>query len=387
MPRFTYTAEFIVGCIHSEMEQLRRLINRLETRFDFTRVDLEHMRLEINEIEDDIRTQVRMIEDKRVQPKFKEFEKLLSMVREARLEYLDEIEANDGRRPSPLQFGEVTMSMLNAKPARQPSKAELKMYDSDNEEDVPLEFLSTIKTTPAYQPISFRLGSREDAVAAPKASTSRQAGSRHHRGSGNAPVLYDLSYRNDRRQNDSPTDTSCASKSTEESSRTGESRTRENCRTRESRAENRHEKGRNEGAAASKPPASGSSRYSYVSQPQEQFARPVSGCAYPPFGTKPPVDLVRNNPDLIGSTEVYVRRPTRPDICPLCPGGKHRMHQCKTFLRAGLQERWYIALKAGVCLNCLIHGHSHFTCKDVGACFRCKRRHNSKLCPHGPIVQ
>lgn len=279
-----------------------------------------------------------------------------------------ELNANNGKRPSPLQFGDVTMSMLAGSVTKPLTKSEREYYASDNEEEMPLEHLSTIFTTPSYRPIKFRLGERSGSNDG--ASTSAQADLRHRIRSARPPAGFGATYREHRRRDDSSPETSLASKSTESSCTSGSSQNKEN---------------RSQKNASARPaPRSESSQYSYASQPQERFARPVRDRPYPPFGLAPPTPLVRKDPKLIGSSEVYVRRPTNPDLCPICPGGKHRLHQCQTFCRMGIQEKWYRALKAGVCLNCLIHGHSHYTCRDVGACFRCKQRHNSKLCPLGP---
>lgn len=120
-------------------------------------------------------------------------------------------------------------------------------------------------------------------------------------------------------------------------------------------------------------------------RPQERFSGPVWGRAYPPILKEPPIQLRRYDPKLIGMSEVYVRpRRTSPKMCPLCAYNQHKLYRCTRFLRMNLQERWYTVLMEGLCLNCLIHGHSHYTCSTPGACYRCGKRHNSQLCPQGP---
>lgn len=128
-----------------------------------------------------------------------------------------------------------------------------------------------------------------------------------------------------------------------------------------------------------------SSYASYVSQPMEELSGPVKGRTFPPIRREPPKPLVRNDPGLIGSSEVYVHPPNDdPHMCPKCETARHKLFQCTSFQRMGLQEKWYTALKLGVCLHCLIRGHSHFTCESPGTCWRCRKRHNSKLCPNNP---
>lgn len=119
----------------------------------------------------------------------------------------------------------------------------------------------------------------------------------------------------------------------------------------------------------------------YVSSQQEKFTAPVSGRAYPPVQVTPPVALSRRDPSIIGKSELFVHPPQPASICPICPGAQHKLFRCPKMLRADLQERWYRALRAGVCLNCLMRGHSSFTCYNGEACIKCKCRHNSILCP------
>lgn len=125
----------------------------------------------------------------------------------------------------------------------------------------------------------------------------------------------------------------------------------------------------------------------YVSSKQETFSAPVMGRAYPPIQLTPPVALCRRDPSIIGKSELFVHPPQPASICPICPGAQHKLFRCPRMLRADLQERWFRALRAGVCLNCLMRGHSSFTCYNGEACIKCKCRHNSILCPKNPIYQ
>lgn len=124
-----------------------------------------------------------------------------------------------------------------------------------------------------------------------------------------------------------------------------------------------------------------SSVQSYQSSKQEVMRGIVTGIKYPPRGTRLPdgVRLNKNDPNIIGMAEFYVQT-INPKCCVLCRG-PHRLFNCNTFIREGLQRRWYIVLTKGVCLFCLYPGHSSFTCHTEGTCDICGIRHNSRLCP------
>lgn len=122
---------------------------------------------------------------------------------------------------------------------------------------------------------------------------------------------------------------------------------------------------------------------SYVSQPQEQAYGRQLGVLYPPMARESPVPINRKDKSIIGKAEYYTTVIEHHRKCPLCRG-KHKVYRCTMFLRAGLQERWYLILKHGLCLNCLYPKHSSFTCRQDGTCTRCGQRHNSLLCPRHP---
>lgn len=110
---------------------------------------------------------------------------------------------------------------------------------------------------------------------------------------------------------------------------------------------------------------------------REERARPP----LPPFADRCPIEL-RCSSDLIGLTEVFVRRPSSSSVveCPEC-SENHPLYACPYMLRASLAERWHTALDLGVCLNCLRYGHSSYTCRIAGNCKHCEVAHNSVLCP------
>lgn len=128
---------------------------------------------------------------------------------------------------------------------------------------------------------------------------------------------------------------------------------------------------------------SGYTNSTYVSQPQEHTFHRLTGVLYPPMAYESPVPISKKDETLIGKAEYFTTLKEYHGKCPLCKG-KHKVYRCTQFLRAGLQERWYLALKYGLCLNCLFPKHSSFTCRQMGACIRCGQRHNSLLCPRHP---
>lgn len=119
----------------------------------------------------------------------------------------------------------------------------------------------------------------------------------------------------------------------------------------------------------------------YVSKQQAKFSRAISGIPYPPMRRSSPYKIVRGDPTLIGRSEIFVYPPSDARICPLCRR-EHKMYRCPDMLSSNLQDKWFHALSQGVCLNCMIRGHSTFTCRDDGACKTCHCRHNSILCPN-----
>jgi hypothetical protein len=123
------------------------------------------------------------------------------------------------------------------------------------------------------------------------------------------------------------------------------------------------------------------SSQSYRSTKQQPMRGIVTGIIYPPRGHRLPDDVTlnKNDPNIIGMAEFYVQT-INNKVCAHCRG-HHRLFNCTSFLREGLQRRWYIALNLGVCLFCLYPGHSSFTCRIEGTCDRCGQRHNSRLCP------
>lgn len=120
---------------------------------------------------------------------------------------------------------------------------------------------------------------------------------------------------------------------------------------------------------------------SYQSSQQEPLDGPISGVVYPPRARCLPPGIVigKKDPNIIGMSEYFVQE-VNTHTCILCRG-HHRLFNCTSFCRMGLQERWYFVLTHGVCLYCLYPGHSSLSCKTKGTCPLCLTRHNTKLCP------
>lgn len=339
MPRATWTSEFLVGYISGRMEQLRSLVHRLESGRALTTGELDNILLEILEIDEQVHGQATLVKDVRIKPKLLEFKKLFNMASEtwegAKNALAIKAPINASSNVDKVwdelleEAIDVAPGMAMAELSPQPvapdaassaPEDELAIFASDCEEEMPLELLSTVTRTQSFQPI-----------ALPPLETPLQALARR--------VL---------------------------EQRGTQAQPKEPC-----------------GNPASRRVDSMSSRASYVSSHQEQFTAPVTGRAFPPFCNSLPTPISRKDPTIIGRSEIYIHPPTNAHSCPECRG-KHKMFRCSIMLRTNLQERWFRALRAGVCLNCMIHGHSSFRCYNVGACKKCMCRHNSILCPRNP---
>lgn len=375
MPKCTYTAELVVGYILAKMEQMRRIIHRLENQIEFSRQELEHIRTDLQEIATDVDVQVKMVRDDRMGAKLIEYRMLLNQATQQRARRLEALDKPAETMLVQLQFGEVDVAMVDG-PPRQAENVEadqdtMSLYASDNEEPLPLELMSVVKPAPTFEPV--RIESADDNE--PQPSTSRQADLREQLARHQAVASYGVQ-RDVREQG----------RGAGVGHRRGSGRW--NGQTRIFVPSRTPEQGRSSNQSRSDTATSRSSmssHASYVWSRQECFDEPIRGRTYPPVLREPPTPLVRKDPKLIGMAEVFTHPPqANPKICPICPGGRHKMYRCPVFQRMGLQEKWYTVLKKGVCLHCLIRGHSHFTCDTPGACWRCGTRHNSKLCPKGP---
>lgn len=364
MPRAPYTAEFLVGYIFAKMEQIRGMVHRLDNRDNFTASELTAMRMDLEEAALDISVQSRMVSDQRIQPKLKEFGTLVSMTTDL-IDSHEREAAHVRRRNSPIRFGEVDMSAMcgegqsttprRSRPQRivPLNSAELDDFASTNGRPLPLERMSVIKPARGYRPVEFR-------------PTSNGSNGSANRGQ------EDLRERLQRRRSPEPT-----------RNRNSPERIRERRQepSRQQRPSNGHD------SSSGPPSVAGSrrSRSSYVSTQQEIFRTPQRSGAFPDVQTTMPFSIVREDPANVGRSEIWVHPPQPASICAHCAGA-HKMFRCPEFLdeKRSLQDRWFDALRSGACLNCLLRGHSSFTCKSVGACKRCGQRHNSVLCPKNP---
>lgn len=376
MPKCTYTPDLLIGYVLAKMDQLRKIVFHLENTVDFTLRELVHIRTEILEIDAEVQLQAKMIKNEQIGPKMMEFRALLrrAVTTRERREQRARANEEDDDQPRPSAQFEVVEPQEAVAPAS-PTRDDLAPYASDNEDPLPLELKSIVRPARNFQPIrvqpSDTVEAMSEATDEPVPSTSRQADLRDELDRQRLAGSYGVRHENQ-----------------EQSRETGAARGRgANCRFEQSRIfvpSHASERSRSDHRGGTRSVSSMSSHASYVSAPQERFDGPVTGRTYPPVQREPPTPLVRNDPSYIGMSEIYTHPPQGSPICPL---GQHKLYRCTSFLRMGLQEKWYTVLKKGLCLNCLIRGHSHFTCDQPGACYRCGRRHDSKLCPEGPNAE
>lgn len=382
MPKAPFVPEFLVGYIHCLTNQLRALTHRLQSQAEYTANELSNVQRDILAIDLELRNHQGFVDHEKVQPKVREFRRLYELAEAAWRERqianvttqptevaptsVERTDSETAEAPitQPVDLtpattssnneeqGAVAMEVDVGEPPEEAivinepdasasglrtgsqesgqedtsgaAAAELDLFASDDESELPLEIMSTISTPSEYRPITF-----EEAAERVQPEPSRDLPARVELAAGPNPF---------RRSSDT-------------SSR-----------------------------------QSNTSGSSYASARQESFSAPMSGIPMPPMCRTCPVMLERRNPDIIGTSERFVHPPTRSNQCPICKGN-HRMYRCTTMLRTSLQQRWFFALRAGVCLNCLIHGHSSFRCRDPGSCARCGQRHNSILCPRNPNNQ
>lgn len=415
MPKKMDTVELVVGYVQSSRDRLKQIVYRLENQIEYSRQELAHVRTDLIEMEAGVQVQAVQVKDSRMPLIMQEFRELMDRAVEQRAR---REKALDNPKRHHLQFGTVDPDMVNetsqnvemppdaektpvperptapqSLPITQPPPVETDTwtdYASDNEERFPAEMRSIVRPGPRFEPV--RTESSETVRTQPydpnepPPGTSRREDLRGHIERQRLAANYGVHQRYP-----------SAHQERDRSNLRGRNRQLPNLGSREPHVEREFVRSRNNSNERSGPPPSlseypsssvGSLRREfpeYVPRPMEKLSGPVSGRPYPPFLYEPPIPLVRKDPNLVGMSEIFVHPlRTRAKICPICPMGQHRLYSCATFLRMGLQEKWYTALKKGVCLNCLIRGHSHLSCKEPGTCSRCGIRHNSKLCPTGP---
>lgn len=399
MPKQMYSEELVVGYILAQNDQLRDIIQRLENQEHYTMRELGNLHDQIDGIRKAVNQQLPMANKVNINPILATFNELYRRAMQTRERRVQRLRANAQASMLPeseIHFGTVDPEMVNALSV---SVGELQPYTSDNEEPLPLECMSIVRPGNDFEPISFRPNENDEPIA----STSRQADLREQlndwktRASSGSHRSVKRQNRDGNRSQQDRTEEqdrrSRAEVQARNNARQMQVRNVEQGRGHRAQVQVRHngsrreyERSRSNIRGQIDAASAMMTRERYIPMPQRPLGGPVTNSRpFPPILRRPPTPLVRRDPSLIGSSEVFVHPPQAdPKICPICPGGRHKLYHCTTFQRMGLQERWYTALKKGVCLHCLIRGHSHFTCKTAGTCQRCGKRHNSKLCPDGP---
>lgn len=354
MPRIVNDDHWLGGFITAMMDELQRMLNRLASPTTFSRDEIINMRETINSNDATVRAQHRAMNDMRLRPKMNMYEAVLNLA-------MTELGRREENRGKPVSESPA----MAARRLRQP---DLDMYASDGRHEVPLEYWTTVKSVPALQP-----GSVTDL---------RQIidNRRNNRDSGDfRPVGAPLRERNEITDNwddpiAGPSSSAAVQRRHETIRAIAVGRLDEE---RASSARSRSERDVSPMSAASR-----GSRMSYTSSAQSVCSGPLKNVAYPPMADWCPIPLSRDDPNLIGRSEIYVRPSQRTQIetCPACDGN-HPMFKCDTMKEPDMRERWYVALSVGVCLFCLRLGHSSFSCWRLGQCRRCGTRHNSVLCP------
>lgn len=267
-----------------------------------------------------------------------------------------------------------------ANPNDQPDADYLEMYASDNDEQMPAVRMSLVTCPAGYQPLNLLEQQRES----PRQNPFARRASEQQKVAGSSQATRVVIPPGDR------------------ASGSNEGHQYENSRTENRRIRNPTSGGGHQLSALA-PAFYPSGRHVQTvgstvgGTPRPRLRRPyewakqvrangpITGVPYPPMGHQRPIhpELRRNDPAIVGMAEIWTQRVGMRDPvkCAKCQfQGKHRMYECPGLQRESIQSRWYQALKLGVCLNCMIIGHSSFTCTNQGCCPDHGTRHSSFLC-------
>lgn len=171
MPKCTYNATYLVGYIQSNMEQVRRILYRLENQVIFSMRELENIRTDLVEINEAVQLQAKMVKDERSKERMKQFQCLMdraNLTRTRREQRLRATGETVERTQPAIQFGTVEPEMMVDRAPL--TREDLDIYASDNEDELPLEYMSTVRPAPSFEPIRFE----QPPLDEPVASTSRQ---------------------------------------------------------------------------------------------------------------------------------------------------------------------------------------------------------------------
>lgn len=354
MPKFTSSSQWMAGHISAKINELQRMLNLLGSDSVMSRAEIINMRGVINGNDRSLRSQHQSIDDIRLRPSLVMYEQILNLA-------IVELGRREDNKGHPVPESEA----MRARRLRQPN---LDTYASDGNRETPLECWTVPTSAPPVTAgsatdlrdvIEDRRNKREECVFRPIGEPS--------------PERTEIT---DKWNEPKPGPSSATVRERHEKIRKIAHEQLE----RETTGSVKSYRSRSTRDGSPVSVSSHSSRVSYVSRAQSAFSEPIRGVAYPPMADWCPYPIQADDAGLIGRSEIYVRPLTGNQQCPACDGN-HLMIRCETMKSPDMRERWFVALRSGVCLFCLKLGHSSLSCKLIGCCRRCETRHNSVLCP------
>lgn len=380
MPRFTVSEQWLAGYVSGRIDELRRVLDKLQSATAFTLDEMAHMRSDVLRLDEAVRPQWREARVQVIRPIRRNYEELLELT----LNELARRERHEG-----LPSGESAAMYEYRRRLENPS---VDGYDSDGKYDQPLEtwtvpltgtddranntgdlrrILEQRETTGCvrnwdnYRPTVPSVVVRP---AMPRVALAMETPLYGGEWAADAP-LYGGSRAGPSRPR-SPNVTPSTSATTLHRKPHRPSPTHSIASTSSSRSVATNVPTRPRRPSVS----SGHSQFSYRSRNTH-----ASGGNAPPFGRKLPVPIDRHDPSIIGRAEMFCHPPEDGSPCIICRSLSHRACHCPEFRAMTLCERWYRILSAGACLHCLRRGHTSGFCGDKRPC-KCGILHNSLMC-------
>lgn len=289
MPRITNSHEYLAGYISGRMSELHAMLDTLQSETHSTELEMQHMRNQIMAIDASIRTQHRGIADRRVRPSLD----IYNGIQQFALRELERRESHRGARPPESEA-------MRARRLR--TDRDLDAYASDGRGPVPLENWTVVNPAPSRPIVS--------ANDLRRALEDKRMGRFQWQ-----PAGFDVSNEVQHRSQPQSPEPCESSAQMETDDRAGPSGVEEiENRQRRPQHERRvstssSEESRNERRSVNSA-RSRSSIQTYASSQQSRFRTAQWGIPLPPWGNQLPRRINRNDPGLIGSTEIYVQRPS-----------------------------------------------------------------------------